>query len=79
MAHVTSLGKPGDFKLPRYVYKFVCDPEALFQMALAENHRAALKLEATTPNFPTPSSRSALAEASGRNRHQVELLKQNYS
>ena len=30
----------------RYVYKFVCDPEALFQMALAENHRNALKLEA---------------------------------
>ena len=28
------------------MYKFVCDPEALFQMALAENHRNALKLEA---------------------------------
>jgi hypothetical protein len=36
----------------RYVYKFVCDPEALFQMALAENHRAALKLEATAGAFP---------------------------
>ncbi len=31
----------------RYVYKFVCDPDALFQMALAENHRTALKMEAT--------------------------------
>ena len=30
----------------RYVYKFVCDPDALFQMALAENHRTALKMEA---------------------------------
>lgn len=30
----------------RYVYKFVCDPDALFQMALAENHRNALKMEA---------------------------------
>ena len=32
----------------RYVYKFVCDPDALFQMALAENHRTALKMEATS-------------------------------
>ena len=28
------------------MYKFVCDPDALFQMALAENHRNALKMEA---------------------------------
>ena len=32
----------------RYVYKFVCDPDALFQMALAENHRNALKAEAAS-------------------------------
>ena len=60
----------------RYVYKFVCDPEALFQMALAENHRAALKMEATSGTFPTSgsSSRAAAAETitvPGRNRHQV--------
>jgi hypothetical protein len=60
----------------RYVYKFVCDPDALFQMALAENHRAALKLE-TSATFAangtasrTSSSSEALA-ASGRSRHQV--------
>jgi hypothetical protein len=39
-------------KLPylgeRYVYKFVCDPDALFQMALAENHRNVLKAEAAS-------------------------------
>ena len=38
---LTSLGE-------RYVYKFVCVPEALFQMALAENHRNALKAEAAS-------------------------------
>ena len=32
----------------RYVYKFVCDPDALFQMALAENHRNALRAEAAS-------------------------------
>ena len=30
------------------MYKFVCDPDALFQMALAENHRNALKAEAAS-------------------------------
>ena len=28
-----------DYLGERYVYKFVCDPEALFQMAIAENQR----------------------------------------
>ena len=27
------------------MYKFVCDPEALFQMAVADTHRNALKSE----------------------------------
>jgi hypothetical protein len=48
-------------------------------MALAENHRAALKMEATSGTFPTSgsSSRSASAETitvPGRNRHQVKLF-----
>ncbi|XP_014680370.1 PREDICTED: ETS translocation variant 5-like [Priapulus caudatus] len=29
----------------RYVYKFVCDPDALFSMAFPENHRPILKSE----------------------------------
>lgn len=43
----------------RYVYKFVCDPEALFQMALAENHRNALKLEAAASHCAMGGSYSA--------------------
>ena len=30
----------------RYVYKFVCDPDALFTMAFPDNHRPVLKSEA---------------------------------
>ena len=44
----------------RYVYKFVCDPDALFQMALAENHRTALKMEANciaAANAGSPTDR----------------------
>ena len=29
----------------RYVYKFVCDPEALFTMAFPDNHRPVLKTD----------------------------------
>ena len=29
----------------RYVYKFVCDPEALFSMAFPDNQRPSLKTE----------------------------------
>lgn len=29
----------------RYVYKFVCDPEALFSMAFPDNQRPNLKLD----------------------------------
>ncbi|KAL4228471.1 ETS translocation variant 1 [Mactra antiquata] len=32
----------------RYVYKFVCDPEALFSMAFPDNHRPVLKTESST-------------------------------
>ncbi|KAJ8307077.1 hypothetical protein KUTeg_015161 [Tegillarca granosa] len=31
----------------RYVYKFVCDPEALFSMAFPDNHRPILKTDCT--------------------------------
>lgn len=34
----------------RYVYKFVCDPEALFSMAFPDNHRPVLKTDHTTPH-----------------------------
>ncbi|XP_043965144.1 ETS translocation variant 5-like isoform X2 [Gambusia affinis] len=46
----------------RYVYKFVCNPDALFSMAFPENHRPSLKadLDAILPpneedGFPLPS------------------------
>ena len=32
----------------RYVYKFVCDPEALFSMAFPDNHRPILKTDSST-------------------------------
>ena len=36
----------------------MCDPEALFQMALAENHRNALKLEAAAAYPPVAGGTS---------------------
>lgn len=46
----------------RYVYKFVCNPDALFSMAFPENQRPSLKvdLDAVLPPseddcFPLPS------------------------
>ena len=36
----------------RYVYKFVCDPEALFTMAFPENIRPLLKAEVKNPVAP---------------------------
>ena len=47
----------------RYVYKFVCDPEALFQMALAENHRNALKAEAASVLAKTAAVAAATTAA----------------
>lgn len=35
----------------RYVYKFVCDPDALFSMAYPDNQRPFLKTE---PDCPVP-------------------------
>lgn len=33
----------------RYVYKFVCEPEALFSLAFPDNQRPALKAEFDRP------------------------------
>ncbi len=74
----------------RYVYKFVCDPEALFQMALAENHRNALKAEAASVLAKGDNSKkhggSNEVEAAqgvggdGKRRHQYsDMLNQVYS
>ncbi|KAK3106355.1 hypothetical protein FSP39_018362 [Pinctada imbricata] len=40
----------------RYVYKFVCDPEALFSMAFPDNHRPILKSDCTTEDYFRNSS-----------------------
>ena len=48
----------------RYVYKFVCDPDALFQMALAENHRNALKMEAAA-SITASNNNSNIAHRAG--------------
>uniref|UniRef100_A0A8B9HKU8 ETS variant transcription factor 5b n=1 Tax=Astyanax mexicanus TaxID=7994 RepID=A0A8B9HKU8_ASTMX len=36
----------------RYVYKFVCDPEALFSMAFSDNQRPNLKADPDGPQVP---------------------------
>ena len=46
------------------MYKFVCDPDALFQMALAENHRNALKMEAAAVTANNNSANMQVATAS---------------
>jgi hypothetical protein len=38
----------------RYVYKFVCDPEALFSMAFPDNHRPVLKADSHPAPPPPP-------------------------
>ncbi|KAK6182739.1 hypothetical protein SNE40_010353 [Patella caerulea] len=38
----------------RYVYKFVCDPEALFSMAFPDNHRPILKGDPQKEDFFKP-------------------------
>lgn len=35
----------------RYVYKFVCDPEALFSMAFPDNHRPILKTDCSREEY----------------------------
>ena len=41
----------------RYVYKFVCDPEALFSMAFPDNHRPVLKADAQKDSYYNCCSR----------------------
>ncbi|KAL5009607.1 hypothetical protein ScPMuIL_011912 [Solemya velum] len=40
----------------RYVYKFVCDPEALFSMAFPDNHRPILKTETQRDGYVRDSN-----------------------
>ena len=71
------------------MYKFVCDPDALFQMALAENHRNALKMEAAavTANSNnanlqvgnTPSNSFSTNSASQHNALLQHHQQQNHS
>lgn len=42
----------------RYVYKFVCDPEALFTMAFPDNHRPILKTDCYSEDFYRGSNQS---------------------
>ena len=66
----------------RYVYKFVCDPDALFQMALAENHRTALKMEANCIAAVSANSPTEPPEYNDINRcrHQYsDMLNQVYT
>lgn len=68
----------------RYVYKFVCDPEALFQMALAENHRNALKAEAAASvaksHMKSSSTGHSATKVKGSGRHQYsDMLNQVYT
>lgn len=43
----------------RYVYKFVCDPDALFSMAFPDNHRPVLKSDGMPLPPPLASSSSS--------------------
>lgn len=45
MTYVSSLNSATQVAGERYVYKFVCDPEALFSMAFPDNQRPNLKAD----------------------------------
>ena len=67
----------------RYVYKFVCDPDALFQMALAENHRNALRAEAASvisraANSGQSSASNAAAAAAASEEERVIARQQQH-
>lgn len=51
MAQGTSHASSSQVAGERYVYKFVCDPDALFSMAYPDNQRPFLKTE---PDCPVP-------------------------
>ncbi|CAL1533898.1 unnamed protein product [Lymnaea stagnalis] len=60
----------------RYVYKFVCDPEALFTMAFPDNHRPLLKTDGICKDDlfkppPPPQMDSQLASSPGSVHHHV--------
>ena len=58
----------------RYVYKFVCDPDALFQMALAENHRNALRAEAASVISRANSGSHSAAAPAAEDEERVRLM-----
>ena len=61
----------------RYVYKFVCDPDALFQMALAENHRNALRAEAASViSRAANSGQSSTAAAAAASEEERVIARQ---
>ena len=47
---------PGQVAGERYVYKFVCNPEALFSMAFPDNQRPSLKADAPLLLPPGPAA-----------------------
>ena len=57
----------------RYVYKFVCDPEALFTMAFPENIRPLLKAEVKNPP-PLASAPTVLAPWPGAGYYQSKAF-----
>ena len=62
------------------MYKFVCDPEALFQMALAENHRNALKAEAASVLKGSSATTTAEPDEPSSRRHRYsDMLNQVYT
>ena len=67
------------FSGERYVYKFVCDPDALFQMALAENHRNALRAEAASViSRAATSGQSSTAGAAASEEERVIARQQQH-
>lgn len=45
----------------RYVYKFVCDPDALFTMAFPDNHRPVLKTDIRKDLYRSGTQNSAVS------------------
>ena len=60
----------------RYVYKFVCDPEALFTMAFPDNHRPILKADGQ-PAPPPPEHYYAPCDLVSLGRDQPLALTSN--
>lgn len=55
----------------RYVYKFVCDPEALFTMAFPDNQRPVLKTEASLHQPLRSTSQNDVTSTSMLHHHHI--------